>query len=103
MFKLILLLGAISLAACDPVHIISYNLEQTVTSSTLQWVSTDGRDTSILKYAVIAAYQTTSKPLDSIMTLYSMRLLQIQMSRRLPERTTTSLNTRNPCTFAGQE
>ncbi|XP_050302082.1 protein unzipped [Anthonomus grandis grandis] len=45
--------------AADPVHVLSYNFEQTVTSTTLQWVSTDGSDPSVLKYAVVGAYQIT--------------------------------------------
>lgn len=63
-FHCVFIVGAISLllqnsVAADPVHIISFNLEQTVTSSTLQWMATDGKDPSALKYAVVAAYQTT--------------------------------------------
>lgn len=56
----LLLCGVLALSnvKADPVHIISRNFEQTVTSSTLQWVSTNGKDLTILKHAVVAAYQT---------------------------------------------
>lgn len=41
------------------VHILAENLEQVVTSTTLEWVPTNGYyDKDLLKNAVIAAYQT---------------------------------------------
>jgi hypothetical protein len=39
------------------VYILSENLEQVVTSSTLQWVSSSGFNESMLNNAVVAAYQ----------------------------------------------
>lgn len=59
--NLLLLVGALLLRTtqADPVHIISFNLEQTVTSSTLQWVPMSSHNTDYLKNAVIAGYQIT--------------------------------------------
>lgn len=40
-----------------PVYILAENLEQAVTSSTLQWVSSVGLNDTLLENAVVAAYQ----------------------------------------------
>lgn len=53
------LLKLLSVEADHSVHILSENLEQYITSSTLEWVPSNGHDDdSILTHAVIAAYQT---------------------------------------------
>ncbi|KAJ8935068.1 hypothetical protein NQ318_009265, partial [Aromia moschata] len=55
--SLLLFLKLMLVAAEPSVHILSENLEQLITSSTLEWVPTNGNDETILKDAVIASYQ----------------------------------------------
>ncbi|XP_060516606.1 protein unzipped [Cylas formicarius] len=55
--SLLTILGVSFIGADPRVHILSENLDQVITSTTLQWVQTDGKDKSVLKNAVIAAYQ----------------------------------------------
>lgn len=40
------------------VHILSENLDQVVTSTTLEWIPSSDINKDVLKNAVIAAYQT---------------------------------------------
>lgn len=40
------------------VHILSENLDQVVTSTTLEWIPNSDINKDVLKNAVIAAYQT---------------------------------------------
>lgn len=40
------------------VHILSENLDQVVTSTTLEWVPSSDINKEVLKNAIIAAYQT---------------------------------------------
>jgi hypothetical protein len=54
------------------VYILSENLEQVVTSSTLQWVSSSGFNESMLNNAVVAAYQVIDG--ESIVVSLNLRL-----------------------------
>jgi hypothetical protein len=54
------------------VYILSENLEQVVTSSTLQWVSSSGFNESMLNNAVVAAYQVIDG--ESIVVSLKLRL-----------------------------
>lgn len=58
-FVILQLIKILSVEADHSVHILSENLEQYITSSTLEWVPSNGNgDDSILTHAVIAAYQS---------------------------------------------
>ncbi|KAJ8918184.1 hypothetical protein NQ315_014050 [Exocentrus adspersus] len=59
---LMLLLKLLKVHGDHSVHILSENLEQYVTSTTLEWVPSNGYDDSLLSNAVIAAYQTVEEP-----------------------------------------
>ncbi|CAG9831397.1 unnamed protein product [Diabrotica balteata] len=44
------------------VHILAENLEQVITSTTLEWIPFNGDDKGFFKNAVVAAYQTIEEP-----------------------------------------
>lgn len=58
LFSLLVVQLLLIVKADRSVHILSENLDQVVTSTTLEWVPSSDINKEVLKNAVIAAYQT---------------------------------------------
>lgn len=69
-YLLVILTLWFELIYCEPsVHILAENLDQTVTSTTLQWIPTDGNDPKLLQNAVVAAYQTVERKQNNLLSI----------------------------------